>query len=62
MMINDVITYNDAIVDNTDQKNRKVILIDQSEIYIQKFIKTSEIDSELIILCKLMRKLNISSL
>jgi hypothetical protein len=60
-MIQDVIKYDGAFVDNTDAIDRKVILIDQEKPYKQRFFVDDE-DLELIERCKLMRDLGIPSL
>lgn len=60
-MTQDVITYEGAIVDNTDAIDRKVILTDKEKPYIQRFFVDDE-DQELIERCKHMRALGIPSL
>lgn len=60
-MIQDVIEYDGAIVDNTDVIDRKVILTDQEKPYKQRFFVDDE-DLELIERCKHMRALGIPSL
>ncbi len=60
-MIQDVIDYWHATVDNTNPNDRKVILFDEPHPYIQRFFVQSE-DKELIERCKQMRKLGIPSL
>ena len=60
-MIQDVIKYDEAIVDNTNISDRKVILIDEEKTYKQRFFVDNE-DLELIERCKYMRTLGIPSL
>ena len=60
-MIQDVIEYPNAIVDNSNINDRKVILTDCEKPYIQRFF--IDVDDKILIEnCKQMRKLNIPSL
>ena len=59
-MIQDVIVYESAIVDNTNRNKRIVILTDKKKPYKQVFC-TDEPDFELIRKCKFMRNLGVES-
>ena len=60
-MIQDVLEYEGAIVDNTNAVDRKVVLTDKEEPYKQRFFVDDD-DLELIERCKHMRELGIPSL
>jgi len=60
MIIQDVLNYENAIVDNTCINDRKVILTDESKPYVQRFFTEND-DSEIIEACKTMRKIGIKT-